>query len=585
MKTNIQDLILNNTNYMLLPFPLIQKVGFKAACFYAFLVNKSSFYTDPWFYCKFKEIEDAIGMGRSLQENCIDTLKEVGVLLCETRKDSERGLLKFFNVSDGVDALAEIITKNTETDAKNINLGLHKNNNRACTKTTTAPAQKQQSRLHKNNNPDCMETTTPIARKQQPFIKEEVSKEEVIKEVNKVEVKSPTLGVGFEKLILNSDLLKSWIAETGYQASEGLGLLLNEYFIKKNTKKDANSKKIELQKFLNKAQAEKTPDVVLVEYVNQALKGKSGKPWAVLDWYEENIQKLVQKHAVEVVSNSLLDSAEARALWVAFATAFTWEVKANAADGDKENRLRNAITGRGLMQDPETEFKAFVAQLPVGVDLAGFVGILATLTKYLGAEYQNIKQNVDNKLSVKPRTESSSVQERMGFFRKWVTGGQYEEKSKRAPIWKVAPSSTALYFPPSLKSYFLDLRKSTSVLSSPIFAEFWNVIFPPAPAKPAPKNPPTTQTKITAATSPAPYKTFQPAPAPQIAQHEALVMSLAENEEFEAGLESVSSFEEMQSWIQAEYSTETQQFQTTDWERLFAELHKFLPGIFSNNKN
>ena len=581
MKTNIQDLILNTTNYMLLPFPLIQKVGFKAACFYAFLVNKSSFYTDPWFYCKFKEIEDAIGMGRSLQENCIDTLKEVGVLLCETRKDSERGLLKFFNVSDGFDALAEIIAKNSETDTKNINLGLHKNNNRACTKTTTALAQKQQPRLHENSNPDCIETTTPIARKQQPFIKEEVNKEEV----NKEEDKSQTLGLGFEKLILNSDLLKSWIAETGYQVSEGLGVLLNEYFIKKNTKKDANAKKSELQKFLNKAQAEKTPDVVLVEYVNQALKGKSGKPWAVLDWYEENIQKLVQKHAVEVVSNSLLDSAEARALWGAFATAFTWEVKANATDGDKETRLRNALTGRGLMQDPETEFKSFVAQLPVGVDLAGFVGILATLTKYLGAEYQNIKQNVDNKLSVKPRTESSSVQERMGFFGKWVTGGQYVEKSKRSPIWKVAPSSTALYFPPSLKSYFLDLRKSTPALSSPIFAEFWNVIFPPAPAKPAPKNPPTTQTKITAATSPAPYKTFQPVPAPQTSKHEALVMSLAENEEFEEGLEAVSSFEEMQSWIQDAYSTETQQFQATDWERLFAELHKFLPGIFSNNKN
>ena len=427
---------------------------------------------------------------------------------------------------------------------------------------------------------------TPLCQK---HTNKEYTKEELIKEVNKVEVKSPTLGVGFEKLVLNSDLVKSWVAETGYQASEGLGLLLNEYFIKKNTKKDANSKKIELQKFLNKAQAEKTPDIVLVEYMNQALKGKSGKPWAVLDWYEENIQKLVQKHAVEVVSNSLLDSTEARALWGAFATAFTWEIKANAADGDKENRLRNALTGRGLMQDPETEFKAFVAQLPVGVDLSGFVGILATLTKYLGAEYQNIKQNVDNKLSVKPRTESSSVQERMGFFSKWVTGGQYVEKSKRSPIWKVAPGSTALYFPASLKSYFLDLRKSTSVLSSPIFAEFWNVVFPPAPAKPAPKNLPTTQTKITAATSPAgspaPYKTFQPTPAPQIAQHEALVMSLAENEEFEEGLEAVSSFEEMQSWIQAEYSSETKQFQTTDWERLFAELHKFLPGIFSNNKN
>jgi hypothetical protein len=297
-----------------------------------------------------------------------------------------------------------------------------------------------------------------------------------------------------------------------------------------------------------------------------------------LDWYEENIQKLVQKHAVEVVSNSLLDSAEARALWGAFATAFTWEIKANAADGDKENRLRNALTGRGLMQDPETEFKAFVAQLPVGVDLAGFVGILATLAKYLGAEYQNIKQNVDNKLSVKPRTEISSVQERMGFFSKWVTGGQYVEKSKRSPIWKVAPSSTALYFPASLKSYFLDLRKSTSVLSSPIFAEFWNVVFPPAPAKPAPKNPPTTQTKITAATSPAPYKTFQPAPKVEkettpIIKYEQFIMKLWEDDDFTDALPYISRIQEMQSWISVRYEAETKEFQQTDWELFFADYN------------
>jgi hypothetical protein len=449
--------------------------------------------------------------------------------------------------------------------------------------------------VHEINSRECSKHTVGSAQNIQSFIKEEyTNKKEVNKETNKEEVNPSLSGAGFKKLVLNSDLVNSWISETGAKVSESLGLLLNEYFIKKNTKKDISLKKQELQNFLKIAQNKEIPDAALVSYMHTALVGKSGKAWVCLAWYEETITKILKglqpTTQAENISNSLLDNPNAMQIFSTFATAFTWDIPTNSNDTEKEVRLRNCLSGKGMMQHEETRAKEFFNMLPVGTDLAKLVGILTNLMKHLGVEYQIIKQNVEGqKMYNKPRTDYTASTARAGFFAKWVTGGQYVKNENRAPIWKNEPSTNAYYFPPSLKSFFLELRKTHKGLNDAIFAEFWAVVFPAAAApKTKPSIPQSSPVASQQKIQPAPYKTFTPNAAPvkdAAYQYESILLELAENETFEELIQTAGAniWAASKSFIAKTYP-QTNNFQEDGWAEFYAQLSKLLPQ-FSNYKN